>query len=239
MTNYIWDSNDYPWDVDPGLDILKLEYDKLKEDEHTSALIGTTPPSYQQTSTELVNLMKTRAKKTAMPIHASNVQNSLKSKNSTVNLSQNNIKNLGQNVNSPSTLQEQYPKEASDAAARMAETASGYEKPFPETKITTGIRMPVSKIGASDNLRGHLKKWEGYSHTVQDDGSGNPTGGYGNVTPGSKIGDPIGRNKAEQLLNQDIATAEQDVRRLIGNLPLAQHEFDALVDLAFNVLQTS
>lgn len=87
MTNYIWDSDDYPWDVDPGLDILKLEYDKLKEDERTSALIGTTPPSYQQTSSEVAGLMKKRAKKTAMPLHVSNVQNSNQStKSSAANI---------------------------------------------------------------------------------------------------------------------------------------------------------
>lgn len=78
MTNYIWDSSDYPWDVDPGLDILKLEYDRLKEDERTSDLIGTTPPSYQQTSSEVADLMKQRASKTGVPLHAPNVQNSLK-----------------------------------------------------------------------------------------------------------------------------------------------------------------
>lgn len=78
MTNYIWDSSDYPWGDDPGLDILKIEYDKLKEDERTSALIGTTPPSYQQKSSEVVDLMKKRATTTGMPLHTPNLQNSFK-----------------------------------------------------------------------------------------------------------------------------------------------------------------
>ncbi len=88
-------------------------------------------------------------------------------------------------------------------------------------------------------MSGHLKRWERYNHTVQDDGSGNPTGGYGNVTPGSKIGDHVGRLRAQQLLEQDIRIAEAGVKRLVGDLPLSQNEYDALVDLYFNVGETN
>ena len=37
------------------------------------------------------------------------------------------------------------------------------------------------------------------------------------------------------FLEQDIAIAERAVARLAGDLPLLQNEFDALVDLVFNV----
>src|SRR5690606_24277314 len=37
------------------------------------------------------------------------------------------------------------------------------------------------------------------------------------------------------FLERDIAQAERAVARLVGDLPLYQNEFDALVDLVFNV----
>jgi len=89
MTNYIWDSNDYPWGEDPGLDILKLEYDKLKEGELSDQAIGINMPTRKQRSSDVAGLMKKRAQKTGVLIQHPNVQNSLNSKNSNVTVSQN------------------------------------------------------------------------------------------------------------------------------------------------------
>lgn len=69
MTNYIWDSNHYPWGDDPGLDILKLEYDKLKKHEQSDLALGINMPTRKQTSNDIVKLMKQRARKTNMPLH--------------------------------------------------------------------------------------------------------------------------------------------------------------------------
>lgn len=79
MTNYIWDSDDYPWGDDPGLDILKLEYDKLKTHEQSDLVLGINIPTRKQTSNDIVELMKQRGRKTNMPLHAAKVKNTTKS----------------------------------------------------------------------------------------------------------------------------------------------------------------
>ena len=88
----------------------------------------------------------------------------------------------------------------------------------------------VDHIKNSENDTGNL--------SVQDDGLGNPTAGYGHkVTQQDnlKMNDPVSQSKADSLLAQDIATAEGVVENLVGSLPVSQNEFDALTDLAFNV----
>ena len=138
------------------------------------------------------------------------VKNSIVQLKSVKNILQTVAPSVNNNVmQNMSQKTEQYPSEAADAASRMAETSTGYEKPFPKTQVGIGNRLSPSQLTASDNLRGHIKKLEGYEHVVANDGSGNPTGGYGNVTPGSRIDDPVGRQKAAQLLEQDIAEAER------------------------------
>lgn len=53
-------------------------------------------------------------------------------------------------------------------------------------------------------------------------------------TGGVKPGDRITHNQAIDLLAADLATAEKAVNSLV-KVPLAQHEFDALVSFVFNV----
>jgi lysozyme len=43
----------------------------------------------------------------------------------------------------------------------------------------------------------------------------------------------ITQARAEELLKQDVASAEAEVKRLV-TVPLTQHQFDALVDFVFN-----
>lgn len=57
--------------------------------------------------------------------------------------------------------------------------------------------------------------------------------GYGS-TRGVKQGDRITKERAEELLREDVARFESPVRRLV-KVPLEQHQFDALVSFAFNV----
>ncbi|MCC3859865.1 D-Ala-D-Ala carboxypeptidase family metallohydrolase [Pseudemcibacter aquimaris] len=86
---YIWDSTDYPWGDDPGLDMLKVEYDKQKKIENRFNSNGIGLTSYHQPSSELAKKMKIRATKTGIPIHLASVQNSLNSNNPAVKVSGN------------------------------------------------------------------------------------------------------------------------------------------------------
>lgn len=59
--------------------------------------------------------------------------------------------------------------------------------------------------------------------------------GYGhtkNVKPGQTLPSKVA---ADMLLDEDVAAYAREVERLIGPAPTSQHEFDALVSLAFNI----
>lgn len=150
---------------------------------------------------------------------------------------------MGTSSHHHTTNDGQFPNEAAAAAERYQDQHYGYEKPFPETRVpleTPPVRQPTSQLHASDNLRGHIKKWETFGSKVYDDGKGNWTGGFGhvenNIGDGWYLGMPISRVVAERMLDQDLADAEKTVRNLIPQMPpLSQQEFDALVDIAFNL----
>lgn len=74
--------------------------------------------------------------------------------------------------------------------------------------------------------------------TVYRDVAGYPTVGVGHlVTPTDrlKVGDRVSKARIRKMLEKDLRIAEEAVARLVGKLPLYQYEFDALVDLVFNV----
>ena len=50
-----------------------------------------------------------------------------------------------------------------------------------------------------------------------------------------RVGDRISERRVLDFLDADLAEAESGVRELVGDLPLHQHEFDALLDLVYNV----
>ena len=85
-----------------------------------------------------------------------------------------------------------------------------------------------------------LKKWEqgpkgGFSPVIYPCSAGKNTIGYGHViTDNDKIIPPITEKQADDLLKQDIKTAENAVNLLV-KIPLTQNEFDALVCFVFNV----
>jgi GH24 family phage-related lysozyme (muramidase) len=105
-------------------------------------------------------------------------------------------------------------------------------RPAPE------IRKHVALLETSDAMKRAMMEEEGVRYTVYRDPIGLPTVGVGHlVTPADnlRVGQTISESRVLDLLDADLAHAEQAVRDLVGHLPLYQHEFDALVDLVFNV----
>ncbi len=100
------------------------------------------------------------------------------------------------------------------------------------------IRAPASQLSVSDEFKEALIEEEGVREVVYRDVAGYPTVGVGHlITPKDnlRVGQRISYDRILELLDQDLKIAEQGVARLVGDLPLYQHEFDALVDLVFNV----
>lgn len=97
-------------------------------------------------------------------------------------------------------------------------------------------RFPVDELVFSARATAMLKKSEGlFLKAYPDPASGGApwTIGFGHtagVTPGMKIS----VHQAEKFLAEDVARAERVVRGAV-KVPLAQGEFDALVDFVFNV----
>ncbi|MEM8826716.1 MAG: lysozyme [Pseudomonadota bacterium] len=99
-------------------------------------------------------------------------------------------------------------------------------------------RQAAEAMGVSDELKQALREEEGAIDRVYRDSGGLPTVGIGHlVTPrdGLRVGDRIDHDKMEAMLAEDLTLAEQAVRDLVRGLPLSQNEYDALVDLVFNV----
>jgi GH24 family phage-related lysozyme (muramidase) len=108
---------------------------------------------------------------------------------------------------------------------------------FPTT-ISVEKRKRAPFLKASPELLEAMIEEEGARQTVYRDVAGYPTVGVGHlVTPedGLRVGDRISKDKVLDFLERDIAIAERAVARLVSDLPLLQNEFDALVDLVFNV----
>jgi lysozyme len=89
-----------------------------------------------------------------------------------------------------------------------------------------------------------LKKYEALRLTMYDDSGGACTIGYGHLVHKGRTGtNPkaeapfvggISENIAADLLLQDTRTAQGSVKAFVS-VPLAQHQFDALVSLVFNI----
>ena len=102
----------------------------------------------------------------------------------------------------------------------------------------TNQRKPATLLSPSQKLLQTMIQEEGARLTVYRDIAGNPTVGVGHlVTPADhlQVGDRISEDQVLDFLERDLGTAQQAVRHLVGDMPLHQNEFDALVDLAFNV----
>ena len=89
--------------------------------------------------------------------------------------------------------------------------------------------MEVSTEG-----RDLVKGFEGLSLTAYRCPAGVPTIGYGH-TAGVLMGESITPAQADAYLAADLVAYAQNVERMLGDAPTSQHEFDALVSLAFNI----
>lgn len=99
-------------------------------------------------------------------------------------------------------------------------------------------RMSAAFRKASAEFKRALIEEEGVRYVVYRDVAGYPTVGVGHlVVPADnlRVGDRITRQQVLEFLEGDLVEAENGVRDLVGTLPLFQHEFDALVDLVYNV----
>lgn len=110
--------------------------------------------------------------------------------------------------------------------------AQAMAAPMPERR-----QQPVL-LHASEELKRSLIEEEGVRKVVYRDVAGYPTVGIGHLVrpeDGLSVGDRVSEERILDFLDADIEGAELAARQLAGGLPLFQHEFDALVDLIFNV----
>lgn len=124
---------------------------------------------------------------------------------------------------------------------------TGPPRPAPVTSSSTadmtaqyaeGVRKPAQLLMASDTFKQALIEEEGVRYTVYRDVAGYPTVGVGHLVEPEdrlRVGDRVSEERVLAFLDADLAEAEAGVRQLVGDLPLHQHEFDALLDLVYNV----
>lgn len=79
-----------------------------------------------------------------------------------------------------------------------------------------------------------VKQFEGLSLSAYRCPAGVPTIGYGH-TVGVQMGDTITPAQADGYLAADLVAYAQNVKRMLAGAPTSQHEFDAMVSLAFNI----
>lgn len=79
----------------------------------------------------------------------------------------------------------------------------------------------------------HIKRWEGLRLRAYQDTGDVWTIGYGH-TKTAKPGMTITEPEAERLLMQDVGWAQEAVSELV-DVPLSQHQYDAMVDFMFNI----
>ena len=119
----------------------------------------------------------------------------------------------------------------SQSIGGVVDTHAVYEDP-------TQTRLAAHKIGTSADFKRALIQEEGVRYIVYRDVAGYPTVGVGHLVDpedGLRVGDRVSKEQILEFLETDLADAERHVRELVGDLPLYQHEFDALVDLVYNV----
>lgn len=78
-------------------------------------------------------------------------------------------------------------------------------------------------------------QFEGFRPTAYQDGNGIWTLGYGH-TEGVKAGDTCTTTQAQQWLSEDLGVADAALTRLV-KVGLDQNQWDALVDLCYNIGQ--
>ena len=80
-----------------------------------------------------------------------------------------------------------------------------------------------------------IKQFEGFRMYPYKDQAGHMTIGYGHkILPEEDFGLAITYGFGEELLKKDLAPRETAVNKLV-DIPLKQHQFDALVSFVYNV----
>ncbi len=100
------------------------------------------------------------------------------------------------------------------------------------------MRQDADNLQVSDALKEALIEEEGVRFTVYRDAAGYATVGVGHLVQpddGLRVGDRIDEDTALELLDEDLEHAENVARDLVDDMPVNQYEFDALVDLVYNV----
>lgn len=80
----------------------------------------------------------------------------------------------------------------------------------------------------------HIKRWEGYREAAYLCSGGKWTVGYGHTGVDVTRDTRVTRDEAERLLRRDLIHAEMVVNARV-EVPLTQHQFDALVSFVYNV----
>lgn len=123
----------------------------------------------------------------------------------------------------------------------LSAAATDYKPPAPagiQAQLDPAVRRHAALLSVSEAMKEALIEEEGARDTVYRDVAGFATVGVGHlVTPddGLRVGDKVGREQILDFFEEDLAAAEAAVVRLVGAMPINQFEFDALVDLAYNV----
>ncbi|MEQ8771840.1 MAG: lysozyme [Erythrobacter sp.] len=126
---------------------------------------------------------------------------------------------------------------ASDLAVEQA--AAGTEPVIEQAVVLDpAVRRDAQDLSTSEAMVEALVEEEGVRYRVYRDVAGYPTVGVGHLVlpeDNLRVGDRITHGRAMKLLERDLEKAADGVRELVGDLPVNQNEFDALVDLVFNV----
>lgn len=111
----------------------------------------------------------------------------------------------------------------------------------PDSASPPPKRYPVQSLATSANGEQLIKAWEGRPGSREpalrtySDIAGHPTIGWGHrLSRPDEYPDGIDPQRAQELYDADRRRHEDIVRKAV-RVPLAQHEFDALVNLAYNI----
>ena len=100
--------------------------------------------------------------------------------------------------------------------------------------MTNKTRIVAAALAVSATCFVGIAGREQFRSTAYQDSGGVWTVGYGE-TKDVKKGDKTTPERALVQLNSSVDQYANQIRSCIGDVPLYQHEFDAYVDLAYNV----
>lgn len=120
---------------------------------------------------------------------------------------------------------------------RLAGMTGGgvFEATAPADVSENGIAAILVPLQLSPTGAAFIKRQEGFRASAYADGKGHSSIGYGHqVQPGESFPGPITQSQADRLFAADAAAAAQAVSDGLM-VEVSQGQFDALVDLAFNI----